>query len=184
MHPIAWPGEPAGDADRGVVATQLGRDPRGAIAIVARCPYGLPAVVRTSPRLDDGTPFPTLYYLTCPVAVRLIGRVEASGRMASYNDLLTEDENVREAYARAHERYVSQRDSLELLGDDTSAGGMPTRVKCLHALYAHEVADGNPIGAFVRPDVEPLVDHCPGPCVIEGERVRGHPGFAGKKRRR
>jgi len=184
MHPIPWPGEPASSGDRAVVAAQIGRDPRGAIAIAARCPYGLPAVVRTSPRLDDGTPFPTLYYLTCPVAVRLIGRVEASGRMTAYNERLAEDEGLREAYARAHEGYVARRDSLEPLNDPSSAGGMPTRVKCLHALYAHEVADANPIGALVGPDVEPLEGHCPGACVTDGERVAGHPGYAGKKRRR
>src|SRR5438445_12910308 len=133
--------------DRATVAVQLGRDPRGDVDVVARCPYGLPLVIRTSPRLEDGTPFPTLYYVVCPVAVREIGRLEASGVMRRLDGRLEEDPNLRDAYARAHERYRAQRDALAVLDDPSSAGGMPTRVKCLHALYAHERADANPIGA-------------------------------------
>jgi hypothetical protein len=168
--------------DRSIVATQLGRDPRGEISVVARCPFNLPLVIRTSPRLDDGSPFPTLYYTVCPVAVREIGRLEAAGVMRELQRRLDEEPELRDAYARAHDRYLAQRDSIEQLDDPASAGGMPSRVKCLHALYAHERADANPIGALVRAKMEPL--DCPGPCVVDGERVTGHPGFAGKKRRR
>jgi hypothetical protein len=182
---MAFPGEPASARDRAIVARQLGRDPRGEVAIAARCTYGLPAVVRTSPRLDSGEPFPTLFYLTCPVAVRAAGRVEASGAMREYEHMLSTDESLRDEYARAHRRYVGMRDSLEVLGRDESAGGMPDRVKCLHALYAHELADANPVGALVRRQVEPL--GCPGDCVTEGadgafERVPGHPGFTKRRR--
>ncbi len=151
-------------------------------AVAHRCPCGLPDVVETRPRLGDGTPFPTLYYLTCPVAVRDVGRLEATGTMHQMNDRLAQDEDLRAAYEEAHERYRAQRDSLAQLEDPMTAGGMPTRVKCLHALYAHEVADGNPIGAQVREAIEPIA--CPGPCVENGVRVGGHPGYAGKKRRR
>jgi uncharacterized protein len=166
---------------------QLGRDPRGHVEVVARCPYGLPSVIRTAPRLDDSTPFPTLYYTVCPVAVRELGRLEASGAMRDFDEQLAADPDLRDAYARAHDRYRAQRDAIEMLDDPASAGGMPSRVKCLHALYAHEMGDGNPIGAMVRERIEPL--DCPGPCVRLGEdgtaeRVPGHPGFAGKKRRR
>jgi len=172
--------------DRVTVAVQLGRDPRGSVDIAARCQYGLPLVIKTSPRLDDGTPFPTLYYLTCPVAVREIGRLEAAGTMREMEAHLEDDEQLRDAYARAHERYIAQRDAIEKLDDPASAGGMPARVKCLHALYAHERADGNPIGAIVRDRIEPL--DCPGPCVEDVDGLAsptpGHPGFAGKKRRR
>ncbi len=171
--------------DRATVAVQLGRDPRGDVAVVARCPFGLPLVIRTSPRLDDGTPFPTLYYLTCPVAVREIGRLEAAGTMRELEARLSNDEQLRAAYERAHRRYIEQRDAIEDLQELSSAGGMPSRVKCLHALYAHERADGNPIGAIVRDRIEPL--DCPGPCVQESDgavsATPGHPGFGGKKRR-
>jgi hypothetical protein len=172
--------------DRATVAVQLGRDPRGDVEVAARCPYGLPLVIRTSPRLDDGTPFPTLYYLTCPVASREIGRLEASGLMRDLEAQLADDEQLRAAYARAHDRYIEHRDAVAELDDDASAGGMPSRVKCLHALYAHDRAEGNPIGAIVRDRIEPLA--CPGPCVedVDGRAspTPGHPGFAGKKRRR
>ena len=60
---------PVSDADLAVVAAQLGRPPAGTRAVAHRCPCGLPDVVETAPRLPDGTPFPTLYYLTCPRAV-------------------------------------------------------------------------------------------------------------------
>jgi hypothetical protein len=169
--------------DREIVALQIGRDPRGAIAVVARCEYGLPSVVRTSPRLDDGSPFPTLYYLTCPMAVRAIGRLEATGKMKEYEAMLASDADLRAAYADADARYRAQRDAVLPLADEMqTAGGMPGRVKCLHALYAHDLADANPVGALARAEIEPL--GCPGPCVSEeGERAPGHPGFQGKKRR-
>jgi len=171
--------------DRAIVAVQLGRDPRGNVEVVARCPFGLPLVIRTSPRLDDGSPFPTLYYLTCPVAVRELGRLEAAGVMRELEARLDDDEQLRAAYVRAHQRYLAQRDAIEKLDDAASAGGMPSRVKCLHALYAHEHADGNPIGAIVREQIEPL--DCPGPCVesMDGRATATprHPGFGGKKRR-
>ncbi|HLW16101.1 MAG TPA: DUF501 domain-containing protein, partial [Actinomycetota bacterium] len=103
--------------DRATVAVQLGRDPRGSVDVVARCQYGLPLVLRTSPRLDDGSPFPTLYYLTCPVAVREIGRLEAGGTMREMESLLDDDEQLRAAYARAHERYIAQRDAISTLDE-------------------------------------------------------------------
>lgn len=172
--------------DRSIVAVQLGRDPRGDVGVVARCPYGLPLVIRTSPRLEDGSPFPTLYYLVCPVAVREVGRLEASGFMREMEALLARDAKIADAYARAHERYRAQRDAIVAIDDASSAGGMPDRVKCLHALYAHERADANPIGAIVRDKIEPL--DCPGPCVTEDDGrvvpVAGHPGFGGRRRRR
>lgn len=142
-------------------------------------------VVRTSPTLDTGEPFPTLYWLTCPMAVRAVGRLESTGRMRELNDRLAAEPELAGSYREAHERYRRNRDG-DLSGRDESAGGMPGRVKCLHALYAHELADANPIGAIVREEVEPL--GCPGPCVEDkGDGilgpVAGHPGFARARRR-
>src|SRR5215469_5153985 len=68
-------------AEAAVVARQLGRPPRGLRRVAHRCPCGLPDVVETAPRLADGTPFPTLYYLTCPRAVAAVSRLEAGGTM-------------------------------------------------------------------------------------------------------
>jgi hypothetical protein len=112
-------------------------------------------VIATAPRLPDGTPFPTTYYLTCPKAVAACSRLESAGVMAELAERLDEDPEFAAAYQRAHESYLADRDSLgevpELSG--FSAGGMPTRVKCLHALLGHALAAGsgvNPVGDEVR----------------------------------
>ncbi|MHA3723030.1 DUF501 domain-containing protein [Leucobacter sp. HY1910] len=138
-------------ADIDAVSEQLNREARGVVGIAARTAAGEPTVVATSPRLPDGSPFPTFYYLSHPEAVAAASRLEAAGVMNEFNELLAEDEDMRAQYQRAHEAYVADRDSVgevpELAG--ISAGGMPVRVKCLHALIGHALAAGpgvNPIG--------------------------------------
>ena len=147
-------GEPTA-ADLDVVAEQLGRAPRGVLAIAHRCPCGLPVVVETAPRLPDGTPFPTLFYLTCPRASAAMSRLEAAGVMREMTARLRSDPGLRARYRAAHEDYLArraaaaQRAGLEPLPPGTqSAGGMPDRVKCLHALAAHALAvpGVNPLG--------------------------------------
>jgi len=133
------------------LAEQLGRAPRGLVGIVARCTCGRPLVARTAPRLDDGTPFPTSYYLTHPALTAAASTLEANGAMRELSARLAEDESLAAGYAAAHEQYLARRDELgevvEIEG--ISAGGMPVRVKCLHALVAHSLAAGpgvNPVG--------------------------------------
>jgi hypothetical protein len=136
-------------ADLEAVALQLHRSPRATRAVAHRCGCGLPDVVETSPRLDDGTPFPTLYYLTCPRARSAIGRLEASGLMREMTERLSTDPDLAARYEAAHEAYLARRDAIEPLGTSVTAGGMPTRVKCLHVLVAHSLAVGpgiNPLG--------------------------------------
>ncbi|MCO7201981.1 DUF501 domain-containing protein [Microbacterium sp. CnD16-F] len=130
---------------------QLGRPMRGVIGIAARCVCGNPTVVATEPRLPDGTPFPTFYYLTHPGATAAMSALEATQVMRELNDDLAADEDLAASYARAHDAYLADREVHgavpEIAG--VSAGGMPTRVKCLHALAAHSLAAGpgvNPIG--------------------------------------
>ena len=130
---------------------QLGRVPRGVVAIAARCVCGRPTVVRTAPRLPDGSPFPTSYYLTHPAAVKGCSTLEAEHLMEQYNADLAEDPELAAAYARAHEDYLARRAELGTVEEieGVSAGGMPTRVKCLHALLGHALAAGpgaNPLG--------------------------------------
>lgn len=146
---------PIADADVAAVRRQLGREPRGMLAVAHRCPCGRPDVVVTAPRLDDGTPFPTVYYLTCPKACSAVGRLEGSGLMREMEDRLADDPELAAAYARAHEAYLRDRESLQCVDEiaDVSAGGMPDRVKCLHVLLAHSLAAGagvNPLGDEVR----------------------------------
>lgn len=138
-------------ADLATVSEQLGRPARGIVAIASRCPSGHPNVVKTEPRLPDGTPFPTLYYVTCPRLAGAIGTLEASGLMAEWSELLTQDDGLASDYRAAHESYLTEREALGHVPeiDGISAGGMPTRVKCLHVLVAHSLAKGpgvNPLG--------------------------------------
>jgi len=165
--------------DQAVVARQLGRPTRGMRRVAHRCACGLPDVVETSPRLSDGTPFPTVFYLTCPTAASAIGRLEAAGLMREMTDRLRLDPDLAAAYGQAHRHYLAHRASIgevpEIAG--TSAGGMPTRVKCLHVLVAHSLAAG--------PGVNPLGDEAlallpgwgaTGPCVVADGDDPGTPG--------
>jgi hypothetical protein len=134
---------------RAVVERQLGRPPRGMVAVAHRCPCGQPDVVETAPRLEDGTPFPTLYYLTCPRASAAASRLESAGRMREWQAELGADPQLAAGYQEAHEAYLAARDARGVLPTRATAGGMPERVKCLHALAAHALAAGpgvNPIG--------------------------------------
>jgi uncharacterized protein len=159
-------GDTVDPADRAAVAAQLGRSPRALRSIAHRCPCGLPSVVQTSPRLADGTPFPTLYYLTCSRLSSLVGRIEASGAMREMTERLATDPELAAAYRAAHESYLTERDALEPLGTQISAGGMPHRVKCLHVQVAHALARGpgvNPFGDEALTHIGPW--WTPGPCV-------------------
>jgi hypothetical protein len=141
--------------DAAAVAAQLGREPRGLLAVAHRCPCGRPDVVETAPRLPGGARFPTLFYLTCPRATAAVSRLEASGMMRAMTQRLAADPDLRQAYSAAHRDYLARRDeAARAAGVDPlppgtqSAGGMPDRVKCLHALVAHELAvpGANPLG--------------------------------------
>ncbi len=145
------PFAPLHPRDLEVMAAQLGRPMRNVVGIAARCVCGNPLVVSTAPRLHDGTPFPTFYYLTHPGATAALSELEATQVMVQLSEELAEDDDLRVQYERAHEAYLADRaafgDVSEI--DGISAGGMPTRVKCLHALAGHSLAAGpgvNPIG--------------------------------------
>ena len=160
--------EPATGADLAAVAAQLGRPPRGTRYVAHRCRCGQPDVVETTPRLPDGTPFPTLYYLTCPRAVAECSRLESGGVMREMGARLAADPDLAGRYRAAHDDYLARRERVghvpEIAG--VSAGGMPSRVKCLHVHLAHRLAVGpgvNPIGDETLALVEPW--WTAGPCV-------------------
>ena len=154
-------------ADESAIARQLGRTPRGIAAIGHRCPCGQPDVVTTEPRLPNGTPFPTTYYLTCPRAASRIGTLEGGGLMKEMEARLGTDPDLAATYRAAHEAYLADRGALGRVPEieGISAGGMPDRVKCLHVLAGHALAAGpgvNPLGDEV---LELLGDWwAPGPC--------------------
>lgn len=150
-------GEQPTDWDIQVVSTQLGRPARDVIGIGARCVCGAPVVVVTAPRLDDGTPFPTFYYLTHPEATKEASRLEAAGKMTEYAERLDSDPEAMAAYRQAHESFIHSREQVAVVDEirGISAGGMPERVKCLHALIGHALAVGpgvNPVGDWAYAD--------------------------------
>jgi len=158
---------PVSERDVEIVSAQLGRPARDVIGIPARCVCGAPTVVATQPRLGSGAPFPTLYYLSHPAATAAVSTLEAVGRMAELSVMLESDEAMQHDYRLAHESYLADRDSILFVDEITgySAGGMPTRVKCLHALVGHSLAAGpgvNPIGdlALAECDWSPEVCAC------------------------
>ncbi|HEU4948740.1 MAG TPA: DUF501 domain-containing protein [Kribbella sp.] len=137
--------------DIAAVGKQLGRPARGIRSVAHRCGCGLPDVVETEPRLPDGTPFPTMFYITCPRLASAIGRLEAEGMMKEMTERLASDEDLARRYRAAHESYLARREAIEHVAeiDGITAGGMPTRVKCLHVLVGHSLAEGagiNPLG--------------------------------------
>lgn len=161
--------------DVDAIEAQLGRTPRGIHGIGHRCPCGNPDVVTTQPRLPNGTPFPTTYYLTCPRAASRIGTLEGSGLMKQMQERLGTDPELAQSYAEAHERYLAARTTIggeagldvpEIAG--ISAGGMPDRVKCLHVLAGQALAQGpgvNPLGDEVLDLIGAWWET--GPCVNE-----------------
>ena len=175
MTPPTEPTEPTEPEDLAAIAAQLGREPRGVLGIAHRCPCGRPDVVRTAPRLPDGTPFPTTYYATCPRLTAAISTLETQGLMRDMQARLADDEDLAAAYARAHTAYLADRATLASGGDvpeiaGVSAGGMPDRVKCLHVLVAHSLAAGpgiNPFGDEALAMLAPWWDA--GPCVGAAE---------------
>ena len=152
------------EADLQAVAKQLGREPRGVLEISYRTPDGQPAVVKTAPRLPDGTPFPTLYYLTDQRLTGACSRLESGGVMREMQARLADDTELAAGYRAAYESYLAERDAIESLGTDFAGGGMPDRVKCLHVLVAHSLAKG--------PGVNPLGDEAVA-MLADVEKMRG-----------
>ncbi len=151
--------------EKAVVSALLGRPSRGESAVAHRCTHGLPTVVRVSPRLKDGTPFPTVFWLTCPLVKRNVGTLEADQVMVGLNQRLAEEPELAAEYAAGSERFVAFRDELGgPLPGNTSAGGMPGHIKCLHVHAGHTLAtNDNVIGHEALDRSLPIA--CPAPCV-------------------
>lgn len=156
------------EVDKAHIEAQLGREIRGAIEVAHYCPCGKPDVVKTAPRLPDGTPFPTMFYATCPKLTSAIGTLEANNVMKDMQDRLANDPALAENYRLAHDSYLAEREAIEHVNeiDGISAGGMPDRVKCLHVLAGHALAKGSGVNQL-GDEVLALVDGCQnqGSCV-------------------
>lgn len=129
--------QPATEHDIAVVERQLGRYPRGMVAVGARCVCGRPLAVVTRPLLPGGVPFPTTCYLTGPEAVKAISHIEAEGKMKEYNDLLAEDDDLKAAYERAHELYLAFRHEIAVAMEDRRAY---RRHQCRRHACSHQVS--------------------------------------------
>jgi hypothetical protein len=159
--------EPMTADDAATVAAQLQRPARGVVGVAHRCRCGRPDVVATEPRLPDGTPFPTTYYLTCPRAASACSTLESQAVMADMTRRLGDDAGLAQAYRRAHAAYLAARAQLgevpEIAG--VSAGGMPDRVKCLHALLGHALAAGPGVNPLGDETLARIGDYAARPCL-------------------
>jgi exopolyphosphatase/guanosine-5'-triphosphate,3'-diphosphate pyrophosphatase len=150
-------------SDLMLVRDQLGREPTTPFTVVARCSDGHPLVIRNEPFDAHGDPFPTLFWLTCPTAVKAVSRLESGGAIAELNRRIESDGGFATAVARAHEEYARER-ARGHPGAETQGGvgGTRTGVKCLHAHYANHIAGGDdPVGAWVAERVEPIHEERP-----------------------
>ena len=168
--------------DAAVVAAQIGRPLRSEAQVVTRCGLGMPVVTRVPPILDDGTPFPTSFWLSCPLASRRIGRLESAGGVRTMEEWVEAHPAFAAALDSAHERYRRDRDALTPTDADPrpsgGVAGVRTGVKCLHAHYAdHAAGNDNPVGAVTAPWVEPL--DCTVRCVAEsGGAIERNPEWS------
>jgi len=155
----------ADEVERAVVSVQIGRPARGRSAVVHRCAWGLPTVIRVDARLPDGTPFPTLFWQTCPALRSQIGRLEADRSMVGINERLEADADFQAAHEAAQDRYRELRDEFGgPLPGNPWAGGNPKYVKCLHVHAGHGLAtNDSPVGEWTMEAARPVP--CAGPCV-------------------
>lgn len=138
------------ERDRAVITTQIGRSPRALGGVATRCVFGFPAVTRQSPIDDQGRPFPTAYYVTCPHLVRQIDRVESNGGVRRFESALAADESLQHATTAAHAEHRS------LHGSAIAGSSDESRIKCLHAHAAFALAGHeHPLGQEVLREAAP-----------------------------
>lgn len=160
-------------SDRATASAQIGRPVRSDVTVETRCSLGLPIVITVPPVLEDGTPFPTRYWLTCPLAQIRVGRLESAGGVRAMDRRAETDTAFASRLSAAHERYAIERDAAIPTDarhvPDGGVAGSRHGVKCLHAHLADTLAgNDNPVGELVAPWVEPI--ECPMPCVVDDAR--------------
>ena len=159
--------------DQALVEKQLGRRPRAFLRVVVRCPFGRPAVTEQAAYDEQGEPFPTTYYLTCPYLVAALARIEAAGGVERWSRSAAQDPQLRASLVGANEE--QRRIRAELAGPergrddgaslDLGVGGASRggSLKCLHAHAAFALArPGYELGERILAEVRPLWphDHC------------------------
>jgi hypothetical protein len=164
------------DADRDVVARQIGREPRAFRRVALRCPFGLPAITEQSPYDSAGDPFPTTYYVTCRHLVAAISRLEAAGGVERWTREAEEDPVLAASRADADARQREIRRALAADAATRNDGGATLELgvggagrsgslKCLHAHVAFALASpGYELGDRIVAELDPL---WPGRCCSE-----------------
>jgi hypothetical protein len=138
--------------DERVVSWQLGRTARALRRVAARCAYGFPAVTEQAPFGEDGRPFPTTYYLTCPWLVAEIARVEAGGGVERFSRAAAEDPALASSLAEADAEQRRLRPELPV---GIAGTRTPENLKCLHAHAAFALArPGYRFGEQILDEVE------------------------------
>ncbi len=182
--------------DRVVIEKQLGRTPRGSFGVAVRCPWGYPAVIRVAPLLGAGEtiePFPTLFWLTCPILIEQLSRLEEQGLIARLEAELSRDPQLQAQYQNDHQRYTQERATLlsdadrrvlsrlgwlnALQGRGIAGIADQRRVKCLHAQYGFHLARGGTIGRWLEERFQ--LSWC-APEEIRCARLRDRLHYAGK----
>jgi hypothetical protein len=138
--------------DEGVVAWQLGRPARAFRRVARRCAYGFPAVTEQAPYGDDGAPFPTTFYLTCPWLVAAVSRLEAAGGVERFSRAAAEDPALKRSLERADSEQRRLRPELDV---GIAGSKTPENLKCLHAHAAFALArPGYALGERILAEVE------------------------------
>lgn len=111
--------------------------------------------IENHPVMEDGSPFPTLFWLTCPVLAKRASKLESEGWMDAIGDRLAGDSTLVQRLSSAIGSYRARRDRYAVIEDQGSPpGGGPTRIKCVHAHLAHQLSDPpNAVGAISLAEV-------------------------------
>ena len=154
-----------------IVETQLNRSLRSKVDVVASCHFNLPAVIKVPSNLDDGTPFPTSYWLTCPMYNKKVGSLESQGLIKELDKQLNENKDLNQQWAERQKSYEEERNrenknKENLINPTGGVGGAKESIKCLHSHLADELAtQKNIIGKIVLESVGSF--NCEEPCIDE-----------------
>ena len=140
--------------DSKIVEQQIGRKLRTDSEVSCRCHFNIPAVIKVPPKLDDGTPFPTTYWLTCPMYNKKIGSLESHGLIKELDKEIINNPELKKQWKSRQISYEQERERLETkdMGPKASGGvgGATESIKCLHSHTADELSTGqNVIGKIV-----------------------------------
>ncbi|MDA3013319.1 MAG: DUF501 domain-containing protein [Actinomycetota bacterium] len=155
------------DKEKQIVELQIGRKLRSESKVVSKCHLNLPTVIEVPPNLDDGTPFPTTFWLTCPMYNKKIGSLESNGMIKDLDEQLDNNSLLRAQWANRQKSYKEYREKLKdkksAINPQGGVGGAANSIKCLHAHTADELATNqNIIGKIV---IETLGSfNCENPC--------------------